>query len=173
MQRFLRLCSQNGGAALDEFSAAAVKAGAVIDADLIAKTVKLREKFDQVMTSMTSKLGEFVMKYVVGMAAIINPDDDDKFDAAVKKRGEAFEDLIKEQQKLMKAQAFLEEHPSTFGESQLPRLESAVTLAEAELAAADALVKSYGNLITRVQLQTMLQLHIFCAWQNQCKTKRN
>jgi hypothetical protein len=139
---------QNGGAALDEFSAAAVKAGAVIDADLIAKTVKLREKFDQVMTSMTSKLGEFVMKYVVGMAALIDPDDDDKFDAAVKKRGEAFEDLIKEQQKLMKAQAFLEENPSTFGESQLPRLESAVTLAEAELAAADALVKSYGNLIT-------------------------
>jgi hypothetical protein len=138
----------NGGAALDEFSAAAVKAGAVIDADLIAKTVKLREKFDQVMTSMTSKLGEFVMKYVVGMAALIDPDDDDKFDAAVKKRGEAFEDLIKEQQKLMKAQAFLEENPSTFGESQLPRLESAVTLAEAELAAADALVKSYGNLIT-------------------------
>jgi hypothetical protein len=139
---------QNGGAALDEFSAAAVKAGAVIDADLIAKTVKLREKFDQVMTSMTSKLGEFVMKYIVGMAAIINPQDDDKFDAAVKKRAEAFEDLIKEQQRLMKAQAFLADNPSTFGESQLPRLESAVTLAEAELAAADALVESYGNLIT-------------------------
>jgi hypothetical protein len=139
---------QNGGAALDEFSAAAVKAGAVIDADLIAKTVKLREKFDQVMTSMTSKLGEFVMKYIVGMAAIINPQDDDKFDAAVEKRGEAFEDLIKKQQRLMNAQAFLKTTPSTFGESQLPALKAAVTLAEAELAAADALVESYGNLIT-------------------------
>ena len=139
---------QNGGAALDEFSAAARSAGAVIDEDLIAKTVKLREKFDQAMTSMTSKLGEFVMKYVVGMAAIIDPQDDDKFDAAAKKRGEAFEDLIKKQQRLMKAQAFLADNPSTFGESQLPALKSAVTLAEAELAAADELVKTFGNLIT-------------------------
>jgi hypothetical protein len=136
---------QNGGAALDEFSAAARSAGAVIDKDLIAKTVKLREKFDQVMTSMSSKLGAFVMEYVVGMNAMINPDDDAKFEAAAQARLVAFNKVSTAQQKLMDIESKPKDRR---GDTPADNARAALDAAEIELAAADELVKVYGNLTT-------------------------
>lgn len=66
----------NNSEALGVFAQSARDAGAVIDTDLIEKSVKLRRRWDAVLTAMTTKFNTFALNVAIGLDEIFNMTDD-------------------------------------------------------------------------------------------------
>lgn len=62
----------NNAQALDTLSASARELGVVLDEDLIQKSVALRDRWEQVMASMTSKFTTFALTVAKGFDAVFN-----------------------------------------------------------------------------------------------------
>tara|TARA_R110000787_G_scaffold239664_4_gene345953 strand:- start:2318 stop:4117 length:1800 start_codon:yes stop_codon:yes gene_type:complete len=70
---------RNNATALNEMSASAHDLGAVLDEDLIKKSVILRDKWDDVITAMKSKLQKFALEAFVLFGRIFNVTEEEQF----------------------------------------------------------------------------------------------
>jgi hypothetical protein len=91
----------NGGAALDEFATAAQNAGVIIDENLIAKSVNLRNRWDQVLSAMTAQFTTFALTVGAGLDRIFNISEDEKFFEIMARSSVEIEKLNQYQRELL------------------------------------------------------------------------
>jgi uncharacterized coiled-coil protein SlyX len=138
----------NGGAAIDEFATAAHNAGAIIDEDLINKSVELRRRWDAVLSAMTSKFSSFFMTVSAGFDRIFNISEDEQFVEAFSKVSIEIEKLNQYQRELSAVEKELAENDYE------PAFEEA-TLAAANKQLADQtiLVNELNDELTRLNIK--------------------
>jgi uncharacterized small protein (DUF1192 family) len=92
----------NNAAGLDQMAASAHGLGAIIDQDLIEKSTALRERWDQVISAMSTKLSTFAMKAGVLFADIFNIGEAEQFIDVNERLAAAEDNLLESKKKLGK-----------------------------------------------------------------------
>jgi hypothetical protein len=90
----------NNAAGLDQMAASAHGLGAIIDQDLIEKSTALRERWDQVISAMGTKLSTFAMQAGVLFADIFNIGEAEQFIDVNERLAAAKDNLAESQRKL-------------------------------------------------------------------------
>ena len=90
----------NNASAMTELGARAEALGVILDEDLIGKSAKLRQKWDEVMGAMSARLTEFALYALEIFDKIFNLTEAEQLNELGKQIGDAAQNIAKQQQQI-------------------------------------------------------------------------